>query len=142
MNREDARYTISEIAWMEYYGKKADELKKKIDEIQSQIDTATDPKSPQGYENIGAGRNMSFAGKESYLNIKITQKDKLQKELNKVYERYIDAQICYFLILDQTEEKDFTRDYFGRKMTKQQLEEKYHITKAYRKMVQIVMEAI
>ena len=127
---------------MEYYGKKAEELKKRIDEIQMQIDTATDPKSPQGYENIGAGRNMTFAGKESYLNIKITEKDKLLKEYSKVRERFIDAQINYFLILDQTAEKDFTRDYFGGKMSKQQLEEKYHVAKAYRKMVQIVMEAI
>lgn len=142
MNREDARYTISEITWMDYYGKKADELQKEIDAIQMQIDTATDPKSPQGYEYIGEGRNTMFAGKESYLNLKITQKDKLLKEHSKIMGRLIDAQICYYLILDQTTEKDFTRDYFGRKMTKQQLEEKYHVTKAYRKMVQIVMEAI
>ena len=117
-------------------------MKKKIDSIQMQIDTATEPKSPQSYEYIGEGRNLTFAGKESYLNIKITQKDKLLKEFNKYSERFIDAQICYFLILDQTAEKDFVRDYFGNKMSKQQLEEKYHITKAYRKMVQIVMEAI
>lgn len=142
MNREDARYTISEIGWMNYYGRKADELKKLIDDIQHQIDTATDPKSPQGYENIGAGRSISFAGKETYLNIKITQKDKLLKEFNKYNERWVDAQIAYFLILDHTAEKDFTRDYFAGKLSKQQLEEKYHVTKAYRKMVQIVMEAI
>lgn len=117
-------------------------MQKEIDAIQMQIDTATDPKSPQGYEYIGEGRNTMFAGKESYLNLKITQKDKLLKEHSKIMGRLIDAQICYYLILDQTTEKDFTRDYFGRKMTKQQLEEKYHVTKAYRKMVQIVMEAI
>lgn len=142
MNREDARYNISEITWMDYYGRKADDLKRRIDDIQMQIDTATDPKSPQGYENIGAVKSMSFAGKETYLNLKITEKDKLVKEYNKVSERFIDAQICYFLILDQTTEKDFVRDYFGKKLTKQQIEEKYHVTKAYRKLVQIVMEAI
>lgn len=142
MNREDARYIINEITWMEYYGRKADELKKRIEEVQSQIDNATSPKSPQGHENIGAGRSMTFAGKESYLNLKITQKDKYAKDQQKFSERFIDAQISYYLIIDQTDEKDFVRDYFSKKYTKQELEEMYHIAKAYKKLVQVVMNAI
>ncbi len=142
MNREDARYVIKEIEWMDYYGRKAEKLKEQIATIQLQIDTATAPSSPQGHENIGAGRSLSFAGKESYLNHKITEKDRLTKDYNKFSARYIDAQMNYYLIIDQTEEKDFVKDYFSKEYTKQQLEDIYHTPKAYRKIVQVVMSAI
>ncbi len=142
MNKEDAQYTIKEIGWMEYYGRKTDSLKKQLEEVQRQIDNATAPKSPQGTENIGAGRSLSFTGKESYLNLKITQKDRIEKEIRKYSERYTDALVSYYILLDQTDEKGFVEDYFGKKMSKADIETKYHIQKAYRKIVSIVMEAL
>ena len=142
MNREDAVYTIKEIEFLDYYSRRVEKLKKQIDILRQQIDTATSPTSPQGYENIGAGKSMNFAGKESYLNYKITEKDKLTREYQKFRDKFIDAQVLYLLIVDQTDEKDFVKDYFSKKYTKQQLESMYHTTKAYRKLVQVVMNAI
>ena len=142
MNREDADYVINEIRWMDYYRRKAERLKIKIETVQYQIAHATDPTSPQGHENIGAGRSLTFEGKESYMNMKMEEEKKLQKEYDKFSTRYIDAQLWFYQIIDQTEEKDFARDYFSKKYTKQQLEEMYHLPKAYRKMAQIVMNAL
>lgn len=140
MNKDDARFIIGEIRNMEYYARNADSLKKRIDEIQLQIETATDPKSPQGYENIGAGRSLLFAGKEAYIAAKITEKDELTIYYKKLAERFIDAQRYYFEILDNTEEKEFVQDYFNNQLSRQQLEEKYHINKARRKMIQIIID--
>lgn len=142
MNREDATYTIKEIAWIGYYKRKAERLREQIAEVQRQIDNATSPSSPQGHESIGAGRSMTFSGKESYLNLKITQKGQLEKEFRKFSGRYTDAMVSYYMLLDQTEERQFVEDYFGNVYSKADLEAKYHIQKAYRKIQAIVMEAL
>ena len=142
MNREDAQYTVNEIWWMDYYKRKAEQLKIRIETVQYQMEHATDPTSPQGHENIGAGRSLSFEGKESYMNLKMKEEEELTKEYKKFSSRYIDAQVMYRQILDQTEEKDFVRDYFSKKYTLQQLEEMYHTAKAKRKLVQVVMNSI
>ena len=142
MNREDATFTINEINWMNYFMRKAERLKIRIDTIQYQIDHCTDPKSPQGHENIGAGRSLTFEGKSAYINEKSTEQKELFDEYKKWHTRYIDAQVAYYRIIDETEEKDFAKDYFSKKYTKQQLEEMYHTPKAHRKMVQIIMNVL
>ena len=142
MNRFDAKYVIQEINNLPYYQHKINELKEKIDEVQSQIDNATAPHSPQGIENTGAAKAVSFSGKESYLNLKITEKDRLTKMSAKFSERYVDAQLNYYMILDNTEEKDYVKDYFSGKFSKQELEMKYSVTKAYRKILNVVMDCM
>lgn len=142
MNKEDALFTVNEIRWMDYYKRRAEQLKIKIETVQYQMEHATDPTSPQGHESIGAGRSLSFEGKDTYINMKIEEEQRLSKEYAKFSARYIEAQVAYFRILDQTDEKDFVRDYFSKKYTLQQLEEMYHTARAHRKLVQVVMNAI
>lgn len=142
MNREYASYVINEIRQMDFYRRTAEQLKIKIETVRYQREHATDPTSPQGHEYIGAGKSLTFEGKESYMHQKMKEEEDLTVEYKKFSTRYIDAQLWYYNIVDQTEEKDFVRDYFSKKYTKQQLEEMYHTPKAYRKMVQIVMNAL
>lgn len=141
MNRYDAKYVIQEINNLPYYQHRVSDLKARIDEVQTQIDSATAPHSPQGIEATGAAKAISFSGKESYLNLKITEKDTLMKRFTKFSERYSEAQMYYFMLLDSTEEKPFVVDYFSGKYTKQELEMRYNITKAYRKIVSVVMDS-
>ena len=141
MKRYDAKYVIQEINNLPYYQRKVSDLKERIDEVQSQIDNATAPHSPQGMEVTGAAKAISFSGKESYLNLKITEKDTLMKRFTKFSERYSEAQMYFFMILDTTEEKAFVSDYFSNKYTKQELELRYNITKAYRKILSVVMDS-
>ena len=142
MNREEAKYVINEIRWMDFYERTAETYRNRIEMIQMQIDTATDPSSPQGHEYIGEGRSLTFAGKSSYMNKKITERDELIPEYNKWKNRYIEANINFRMLLDRTEEKDFVADYFSRKFSASQLEEKYHISKPHRRIIQIVMNSL
>lgn len=142
MNREDAKYVINEIKWMSYYEKKALAIQSKIELIQMQIETATDPSSPQGQEYIGEGKSLSFVGKESYMLKKITERDDLIAEYNKWKKRFVEADMNYRMIVDQTDEPNFVQDYFSKKYSSQQLEEMYHTPKAFRKIVQLVMASI
>lgn len=143
MNREDAKYVINEIRWMGFYEKKANYYLEKIKTVQMQIDTCTDPHSPQGHEYIGEGKTLAFTGKDSYMNAKIAERDdKLLPEYRKWSNRYVEANVNYRMIIDQTDEPEFVTDYFSKKYSAQQLEEKYHISKAFRRILQIVMESI
>ena len=142
MNREDARYVIKELEFMSYYSRKAGKAKEQLNRIQQQIDDVSSPKSPQGHENIGAGRSLTFDGNEAYLNLKFTQQKDTEKEYKKWNDRFVDAQIQYYTILDQTDEKDFVRDYFSKKYSMTQIEEMYNTTRASRKIIQIVMNAL
>ena len=140
MNRYDAEHVIKEIKSIPYYQHKLVELKGKLDIVQEQIDNATVPRSPQGIEQTGAANVPSFSGKEAYLNLKITEKDKLTKKYAKFTDRFSEAQVSYFKIIDQTEEKDYVVDYFSRKYSMKELEDRYNITRAYRKIRDIIMD--
>ena len=142
MNRDDARYLIKELEYMGYLSRKVSTLKKEVEQIQRQIDEATEPSSPNGHEYTGAARAMSYAGKESYLNMKISDRDKKQAEYRKWLDRYIDAQMAYYTIMDLTDEKDFVKDYFSGIYTKAEIEQRYNITKAWKRLLSIVMNTL
>lgn len=140
MKIRDAKYVIKEINNISYYTDQLIELDEIVSDLQTKIDNATVPHSPQGMENTGAERAFSFNGKDSYLNEKITQKDKAI-EARRLYAILYDrARKWYRNILDETDDKDFVIDYFNGRLSKQEIEMKYCISKAYKKIVDIVMD--
>ena len=142
MKRDDAKDVVDEIRKIPYFRRKLTELKKTVDLMQEQIDTATAPHSPQGIENIGAARVLSFAGKEAYLNFKIKEMGRYEEKLKRFSYRYDTAQTNFLKLLEVAEDKEFVQDYFSGKYSSQELERKHSVTKAYRKIVGIVMDSL
>ena len=93
-------------------------------------------------EYIGAAKTLSYLGKESYINSKISERDDYKDELWFFSKRCERAEKAYMMLLDTTEEKLFVIDYFSGKYSHQEIELKHNISNPQRRIESMLMDCM
>ena len=141
----DARYILSEIKAIPYYEEKIDRLRKRIAEIQTQIDECTSPVSPNGGEDVLINGkivrvkipgNHSFDSGKAISNL-ITKQEPLETSLRDFEKRWKMAS-WYKKVLIEHDETSFSSDFFAGKKSYRVLQDEYGVSNAYDRMIRIV----
>ena len=141
IDRRDAQYILSEIRMIGYFKRRIGVMQKMIDDIEIEIAEITEPKSPNGKTDVSVKSDGRTSNVESRINALISRQMNVEKEKS-VFDFRLWKATAYFNRLKNTNESDFVEDFFESGKTHRQLEEKYHLSNAYDRMVRIIRNAI
>jgi len=140
MNYSEAKYIVTEIIRIPFYKTSVNNYQKLIDELQRQIDSLTEPSSPNGKESIGEAKGNAIYDYTEKLTEYATEQAAIEWEM-KYYVWSLRKAEGYRDILLKGENSDFVLDYISTK-DKRALQEKYHVGNAYDRMIRIVIQEL
>jgi len=140
MNYPEAKYIVTEICRIPFYRTSVNNYQKLIDELQRQIDTLTEPSSPNGKEAIGEAKGNAVYDYTEKLTEYVTEQAAIEWEM-KYYSWSLKKAEGYRDTLLRGENADFVLDYMGTR-DKRELQEKYHVGNAYDRMIRIVKQEL
>lgn len=144
IGRRDAQFVISEIRFREYYKSRVESLNNQIDELEGKIAELTMPSSPNGRISYGSRQigddGSAFSRTESQILGIITKQSELGQEARTFEYRYLKAERYLGQLADDLDAL-FVKDFFAG-MKYKDLEEKYHISNAYDRMIRIIQNNV
>lgn len=144
----DARYILREIQAIPYYEERIARTRKRLSEIQRQIDEATSPVSTCGEDVVIDGKvvRVKIPGTGSYDSGKaitnlITRQRPLEVSLREFEKRWRTA-IAYRKKVLSASSDGFAADFLSGSKSYKQLESEYAVGNAYDRMLRIIRSAI
>lgn len=137
INNRKAAYVIQEIRNIPFYEMLIQEHEKELKESDQRKEDIASLKSPQGHEDIGAGRQFSTDSVQDRMVALFDYDDETNRKIERLKLRRRIAE-GYKSELEENADDDFVRDYFSGDYTMQDIEKRHNISNAYDKMIRTI----
>lgn len=144
----DARYILREIQAIPYYEERIARTRKRLDDLQRQIDEATSPASSAGEDVLINGKmvRVKIPGSGSYDSGKaitdlISRQAPLEAIIRDFEKRWKTARYYKRKVLSASSD-GFAADFLSGKKSYRQLEREYCVGNAYDRMLRIIRGAV
>ena len=136
----EAKYIREQIENMKLYEQFIAEYNAKLIELQMEIDSLSEPSSPNGRASIGEAKGNSISDYTERLTQILTDKASYELELN-LYRWLMKKAQKYYDQLLRGESAEFVKDYFST-ADKRSLQEKYHIGNVYDRILRVIRNEV